>query len=136
MVRFFRANAVAPPLSPDPGTLEGALMNNHMPRRLVSDPRLKGTGRSGGFVESLLDVARDRLSAFAGHLLAERSQLFGLLTQHLELLTGVRGQHLGKIGGRLSARELASKLERGLGVGLGHIDYLVDKIIILSAVAE
>src|SRR5580704_5528638 len=75
MVGFLRANAVAAPLSPDPGTLEGALMNNHMPRRLVSDPRLKGTGRSGGFVESLLDVARDRLSAFAGHLLAERSRL-------------------------------------------------------------
>jgi hypothetical protein len=53
------------------------------------DPLRDQEGLSGDLVESLSDVALDRLSAFAGHHLPERSQLFGLLTQHLELFTGL-----------------------------------------------
>ena len=80
--------------------------------------------RSRGFLEGLIEAASDRLGALARDLLPECGQLLGLFAQPLELLSGVRCPQFRNIGRRLGGRELAGKLEGGLGVRMSHVDHL------------
>src|SRR5579863_8397168 len=56
------------------------------------------TERSRGFLENLVDVARDRLGAFAGDLLAKSCEFLDLFAQLLELFSSVRRPQLHNIG--------------------------------------
>jgi hypothetical protein len=66
-----------------------------LPQRMTRELR---RGRSRGFLESLADGARDRVGAFARHLLSERCELLELFAQHLELFPGVRRPQLDHLG--------------------------------------
>src|SRR5882757_1751421 len=75
-------------------------------------------GRSGRRLVILRRGDLDRLNRLGRDLLAELGEFLGLRGQDFELLAGVRGPQLQRLGGRLHAEQLLREVERGGGVGL------------------